>query len=147
MPAINRSALVMFSAEQMYQLINDVVAYPQFLPGCSDSKIVASTDNSMVASLLVSKGGIKKWFTTENTLVTNQKISMTLKDGPFKRLVGHWVLTPLSDEACKVSLDLDYEFSSTIIELAFGKVFNNLVNNMVLAFTSRAKEVYPINVT
>lgn len=147
MPAINRSALVMFSAEQMYQLINDVKAYPQFLPGCTDSKIIAATDSSMVASLLVSKGGVKKWFTTENTLITNQKISMTLKDGPFKSLVGHWVLTPLSEEACKVSLDLDYEFSNRIIELAFGKVFNSLVNNMVLAFTTRAKEVYPINVT
>ncbi|WP_371188883.1 type II toxin-antitoxin system RatA family toxin [Thalassotalea maritima] len=142
MPAINRSALVMHSAADMYQLINDVAAYPEFLPGCSAAKVLAQDSQSMTASLQVSKGGIQKWFTTENSLIHNQKVSMTLKDGPFKRLSGHWLLTPLSDEACKIELSLDYEFSSKLIELAFGKVFDALTNSMVNAFTQRAKQVY-----
>lgn len=142
MPAINRSALVMHSAAQMYELINQVHAYPEFLPGCTDSKVIENKNDKMVASLLVSKGGIKKWFTTENTLIHNEKIIMNLKDGPFSRLTGHWLLTPLSDEACKVSLELDYEFSSMLLDAAFGKIFQTLTNNMVAAFTNRAKEVY-----
>ncbi|WP_371377751.1 type II toxin-antitoxin system RatA family toxin [Thalassotalea aquiviva] len=145
MPAINRSALVMHSAAQMYELINEVLSYPEFLPGCLDSKIVESLNDKMVASLLVSKGGIQKWFTTENTLIKDHKIIMNLKDGPFRKLTGHWLLTPLSDTACKVSLELDYEFSSKVIEVAFGKVFQNLTNNMINAFTDRAKEVYTAN--
>lgn len=147
MPVINRSALVMFSAAQMYDLINDVSSYSQFLPGCKDSKIVSASADKMIGSILVSKVGMEKWFTTENTLVENTSVSMILKDGPFKSLVGQWQLTPLSEEACKVSLQLDYEFSSKIIEMAFGKVFNTLTNNMVSAFTARAKEVYPENVS
>ena len=142
MPAISRSALVMHSVEDMYRLINDVLAYPAFLPECSDSKIISQDEHSMTAALLVSKGGIKKWFTTENTLVNNHQIELNLVDGPFKKLVGCWQLTPLSDEACKVNLELEYEFSSKVFDLAFGRVFNNLVNNMVQAFTDRAKEVY-----
>ncbi|TRX57435.1 type II toxin-antitoxin system RatA family toxin [Thalassomonas sp. M1454] len=142
MPVINRSALVMFSAAQMYELINNVSAYSEFLPGCKDSKVVSQSADKMVGSILVSKVGMEKWFTTENTLVENTSISMSLKDGPFKSLSGQWQLTPLSDEACKVSLQLDYEFSSKIVEMAFGKVFNTLTNNMVSAFTNRAKEVY-----
>lgn len=146
MPTVSRSALVMHSVEDMYQLINDVAEYPKFVPDCSDSKIVSHEDNEMVASLLVSKGGLKKWFTTKNTMVDNQKVTLNLVDGPFKRLVGEWVLTPLSEEACKISLDLHYEFASKIFDLTFGKVFDHMANNMVLAFTHRAKEVYGQNV-
>jgi len=146
MPTISRSALVMHNVEQMYSLINDVLAYPQFLPDCNDSKIVSCSENEMTASLLVAKGGVSKWFTTKNTLELNKTIKMDLLDGPFKKLTGSWLLTPLSEEACKISLDLDYEFSNKMFALAFGRVFNHLANNMVQAFTSRAKEVYTNNV-
>ncbi len=142
MPTISRNALVMFSVEQMYQLINDVLAYPHFIPDCGDSKIISQQDNEITASLLVSKGGIKKWFTTKNDLVLNKEVKMSLVDGPFKQLVGSWTFTELSPEACKISLQLDYEFSSKVFDLAFGRVFNGIANNMVQAFTQRAKDVY-----
>ena len=146
MPSISRNALVMYNVEQMFQLINDVLAYPQFLPDCSDSKIISEDDKSVTASLLVSKIGLNKWFTTKNTHISNQKVQLELVDGPFTKLQGFWSLTPLSDEACKVSLELEYEFSNKMFDLAFGKIFNNLTNNMVQAFTQRAKEVYGVNV-
>ena len=142
MPHISRSALVMHSVEEMYQLINDVLSYPQFLPGCSDSKIISQNSDNMTAALLVNKGGIKKWFTTENTLIKNSAIEMSLVDGPFKFLKGGWKLQALSADACQIELKLDYEFSSKMFDLAFGKVFNQLANNMVQAFTARAKVVY-----
>ena len=146
MPAVNRSALVMHSVEEMYKLINDVVSYPKFVPDCSDSKVISSTDNEMTASLLVSKGGLKKWFTTKNTFSNNQEVILNLVDGPFKRLTGKWNLIELSEEACKVTLELEYEFSSKMFDLAFGRAFNHMANNMVQAFTQRAKEVYGANV-
>ena len=142
MPVISRSALVMHSVEEMYQLINDILAYPSFIPDCGDSKIISQNGNTITAALLVSKGGVKKWFTTQNTLVNNQQVILNLVDGPFNKLTGSWTLKSLSDEACKISLDLDYEFSNKIFDLAFGRVFNHLTNSMVQAFTQRAKEVY-----
>jgi len=142
MPVISRSALVMHSVEEMYQLINDILAYPSFIPDCGDSKIISKNGNTITAALLVSKGGVNKWFTTQNTLVNNQQVILNLVDGPFNKLTGSWTLKSLSDEACKISLDLDYEFSNKIFDLAFGRVFNHLTNSMVQAFTQRAKEVY-----
>jgi ribosome-associated toxin RatA of RatAB toxin-antitoxin module len=136
----------MYSVEQMYQLINDVIAYPQFLPDCSNSKIIAEDDTSVTAALLVSKAGLNKWFTTKNTLISNQEIQLELVDGPFNKLQGSWLLTALSDNACKVSLDLEYEFSNKMFDLAFGRLFNHLTNNMVQAFTQRAKDVYGVNI-
>jgi len=146
MPTISRSALVMYSVDQMYQLINDIPAYPKFLPDCNDSKVIEQDEQSVTAALLVSKGGLSKWFTTRNTLISNEKIHLSLVDGPFKKLEGYWLLTPLSDEACKVSLELEYEFSNKLVSLAFGKVFGHFSNSLVQVFTQRAKEIYGVNV-
>ncbi|MDC9507798.1 type II toxin-antitoxin system RatA family toxin [Pseudoalteromonas sp. Angola-4] len=142
MPQIEKSALVMYSTKEMFDLVNDVEAYPQFLPNCSDSKIVSQHNNNMTASLEISKAGIKKWFTTENTFIDEQTVQLRLVDGPFKTLKGRWYFQALDKKACKVELKLEFEFSSKLIELAFGKIFNDVAKNMVSAFTQRAKDVY-----
>ncbi|KEY57084.1 type II toxin-antitoxin system RatA family toxin [Serratia sp. DD3] len=144
MPQISRSALVPFSAEQMYQLVNDVSSYPEFLPGCVGSRVIAASPNEMTAAVEVAKAGISKTFTTRNTLLDNQRINMQLVDGPFRKLMGGWQFTALSPEACKVELHLEFEFTNKLVELAFGKVFKELTGNMVQAFTQRAKEVYRV---
>ncbi len=145
MPQISRTALVPYSAEQMYQLVNDVKSYPEFLPGCVGSRVLESSATQMTAAVEVSKAGISKTFTTRNTLVNNQSILMHLVDGPFKRLMGGWKFTPLTPEACRIEFQLDFEFTSKLIELAFGRVFKELAGSMVQAFTARAKEVYSAN--
>ncbi|MDD9154932.1 SRPBCC family protein [Aliivibrio sp. S4TY2] len=145
MPQVSRSALVPFSAKQMYDLVNDVASYPQFLPGCSGSKIIEQSEHAMVASVDVAKAGIKKTFTTKNTLVDSEVIGMSLVDGPFKSLTGGWHFMALDETACKVELKLDFEFSNALVAVAFGKVFQELTNNMVNSFTQRAKQVYVSN--
>lgn len=144
MPQISRTALVPYSAEQMYQLVNDVKSYPQFLPGCSGSRILDESASQMMAAVDVSKAGISKTFTTRNILVSNQSIIMQLVDGPFRKLMGGWKFTPIGDDACRIEFQLDFEFTNKLIELAFGRVFKELAGNMVQAFTVRAKEVYRV---
>lgn len=142
MPRITRSALVPYSAEQMFKLVNDVEAYPAFLPGCAGSRVLEASDSSMTASVDVSKAGIRKTFTTRNQLVEGEAIKMELVDGPFRKLVGGWHFTSLDVDACKIELNLDFEFTNGLVEMAFGKIFNELAMNMVKAFTQRAREIY-----
>ncbi|MCC2615313.1 SRPBCC family protein [Aestuariibacter halophilus] len=142
MPQINRHALVAFSAESMFDLVNDVNAYPEFLPGCTETRILHQDEDRMEASMLVSKAGVRQWFTTRNALSRPQRIEMQLVEGPFTHLRGGWTFTALAEDACKIELQLDFAFSSKLAELAFGKVFKTLAANMVNAFTQRAKEVY-----
>ncbi|MGL4861402.1 MAG: type II toxin-antitoxin system RatA family toxin [Enterobacteriaceae bacterium] len=144
MPEIRRSALVPYSAEQMYRLVNDVPAYPAFLPGCTGSRILKSSEDQMIAAVDVAKVGVKNTFTTHNVLETNRGIKMQLVDGPFRKLTGGWHFIPLSAEACKVELYLDFEFTNKLIELAFGRIFKELAGNMVTAFTRRAQEIYSV---
>ncbi len=141
MPTVNRSALVPFSAENMFDLVNDVASYPAFLPGCVDSKVLEASETHMNASLLIKKAGVNQWFTTSNELLRGKYIKMSLVDGPFKSLQGGWTFTSLAEDACKIELSLDFEFSSKLVEMAFGKVFSAIANNMVKAFTDRAKDV------
>lgn len=142
MPSVHRSALVPFSAESMFDLVNDVATYPVFLPGCADATVHESELDHMKASLLIRKAGVNQWFTTHNDLARGKHILMKLVDGPFKKLQGGWTFNALSEDACKIELNLEFEFSSKLVEMAFGKVFSNIANNMVKAFTDRAKEIY-----
>ncbi|WP_415882588.1 type II toxin-antitoxin system RatA family toxin [Neptuniibacter sp. SY11_33] len=142
MTQVDRSALVLHTAEEMFDLINDVERYPEFLPWCASTEIISRTDDELVATLFLSKGGLKYSFTTRNQL--NRPVSMTLEleEGPFSRLSGVWDFKPLSDEACKVSLSLQFEFSGKIASMAMSKVFNQVATTMVDAFVTRADQVY-----
>lgn len=142
MTQVDRSALVLHTAEQMFDLVNDVASYPQFLPWCSGSTVIESTDEVMQASLHVAKAGLKYSFTTRNELERPQIIRMALVEGPFSSLSGVWTFKPLSDEACKVSLNLEFDFSGKLASMAMSKVFNQMAATMVDAFVSRADQVY-----
>jgi ribosome-associated toxin RatA of RatAB toxin-antitoxin module len=143
---INRSALVMFSAQQMYELINDVRSYPEFLPWCASATLLEDDGINMRASLEVSKGGMRQSFTTNNSLKAHEKISMTLVEGPFRKLKGDWNFIALREDACKVELDLEFELKQGVAKLAFGPVFNQAANTMVDAFCERAKVVYGVSI-
>ncbi|MFC3120033.1 type II toxin-antitoxin system RatA family toxin [Agaribacter flavus] len=142
MPEVNKSALVAYSAQQMFDLVNDVSAYDQFLPGCKRSTVLSFDDEQMTARMVLSKAGIEKELVTHNKLIKDKEIRMELADGPFKSLQGGWRFTALSDTACKVELRLEFTFTNKFIEMAFGKIFTSLTSNMVQAFTQRAKQVY-----
>lgn len=142
MPSVNKHALVPYSAEQMFDLVNDVSKYQEFLPGCKRSDVLKESEDFMQAKMVLAKAGIEQTLVTQNKLIRGKSIEMGLADGPFKSLSGGWTFTPLSDNACKIELNLHFKFASKLVDIAFGKVFRGLTNNMVNAFSQRAKQVY-----
>lgn len=142
MTAVHKSALVRYSARQMYDLVDDIAAYPEFLPWCGGSRILRREDGLVEGEIQIAKGGINKTFATRNLLEVGSKIHMTLLDGPFKSLDGVWSFIPLREDASKISLDLEFEISGKLATLAFGPVFNQICNTMVTSFTERAKALY-----
>ena len=142
MAQVNKSALVPFSAEQMYKLVDNVNSYKEFLPWCGASEEISREGNVVVGSVSIVKGAVNKTFTTENILDENEKIEIKLVDGPFKELHGYWKFKELKPGACKVSLELDYEFSSKLLNMVVGPVFNQVANTLVDSFVKQAKVVY-----
>lgn len=142
MKQVTRSALVNHSAERMFELIDDVAAYPEFLPWCQQSDILSNTHEEMVARLTLSKSHIKQSFTTRNKKQFPDKILLSLVDGPFKHLAGVWSFQALGDNACKVSLNLEFDVLNPVIAVALNPIFSHAANTMVDAFCQRADEVY-----
>lgn len=139
---IERSAIVMCSAQALFDLVNDVERYPDFLPWCLGAHVESANDHEITAQLTVGKSGIKQSFTTCNKLTRPERMEMTLVEGPFKQLRGVWQFTALQENACKVHFDLQFEFSNKITALALGAVFNQAADTLVDAFCVRAKQLY-----
>lgn len=143
MSLIKRSALVNYSATEMYELVNDVGSYSKFLPWCRSSAVLSESDTEMRASVEIAKGVLNKTFTTQNTLTKNSRIDMALVEGPFTQLRGFWLFEPLKTEgACRVNLELEFEFDSAMMSLAAKPIFTQIANSLVDAFCKRAVEVY-----
>jgi ribosome-associated toxin RatA of RatAB toxin-antitoxin module len=143
MSHIQRSALVHYSAEEMYYLVNNVADYASFLPWCRSSAIESETNSEMIASVEIAKGVLNKTFTTRNQLQKGQRIDLELVDGPFKKLSGSWQFDALkTDNACKVSLDLEFEFDNVMMSIAAKPIFTQIANSLVDSFCKRAVVVY-----
>ena len=139
---VSRSALVPYTAMQMYQLVDDIDAYPQFVPWCSNAVVHARSETEVRASLTLGKAGLEHSFTTINTLQPGEQIELALLEGPFKRFSGAWKFESPEPQQCQVSLNLQFEFSSRLLSATFGPVFSGLANSLVEAFRRRADECY-----
>lgn len=142
MPTIRKTALVPYSAAEMFALVNDIEAYPSFLPWCRSARVLAVNGDELRASLELSKGAVHKSFTTKNRIQKNKMIEMRLENGPFRRLEGFWRFDPLDERACKISMDMEFEFSSVLLSAAIGPLFSQICNTLVDCFHKRAREIY-----
>lgn len=139
---IQRSALLPYPAQALYDLVNDVAGYPQFLPWCSAAEVLEVSETHMRASLSVAKGGLSQRFMTRNTLVPGRSIEMALEEGPFSQLHGLWEFKALGDKACKISLDMTFDYAGPLVKATLGPLFNQAANTLVDAFCQRAKQLY-----
>lgn len=142
MHTIKRSALVPFSAAQMYDLVADIERYPEFLKWCSRAVVTENSDNEVVASITINFRGLRKSFSTDNRMQPARTIEMSLLEGPFSHLKGTWVFVPLEKNASKIELDMYFGFDSAIVEKLVGPVFSYIANHQVDAFYQRALQLY-----
>ena len=142
MAIVEKSVLVGHSAAKMYALVEDVEAYPQFLPWCSGTEVQRSGLHGAVATLHVNYHGLHLHFTTRNQMEPGVLIDMTLVNGPFKHLDGFWRFVPLAEQACKIEFRLSYELSGKLMEKLAGPVFSHIANTFVEVFVKRAVVLY-----
>jgi len=126
----------------MYALVDDISAYSQFLPWCRTSRELSRSDDEVRASIEISHSGLHKSFTTVNRLQYGKMIEMRLVEGPFKHLEGYWRFDGLGGEGCRVSLDMEFEFSNRLLGITVGPLFTQIANSLVDAFIKRAKEIH-----
>lgn len=142
MARVEKSVLVGYSAAQMFELVDRVETYPQFLPWCARTEVTWRDNASVIATVHIDYHHLKQSFTTENVRQSPRVIEMRLKEGPFTTLDGSWRFHELAADACKVEFQLHYEFSSKLIENVVSPVFGFIAGNLVEAFVERAERVY-----
>ena len=147
MRAVKRSALVAQSSERLFALINDIEAYPRFVPWCTSARIESRADHEIVATLGVRRGPLKTEFTTRNTLVPYSRVGLELVRGPFRELSGEWRLTPIGAltgaQGTKIELELRFAFANSISALVFEPLFGETAASLVDAFVARARSSAP----
>ncbi|HDK37397.1 MAG TPA: type II toxin-antitoxin system RatA family toxin [Thiolapillus brandeum] len=141
MALVEKSALVAVPAATLYEIVNDVGSYPEFLPWCKGGRLLSRTEEELCGEIVVSKAGITKAFSTCNRLFPYHRIEIRLREGPFHKLEGDWEFIELRKDACKVVLSLEFEFSSGLMDKAFGIVFAQIANSLVDAFCKRANDL------
>lgn len=142
MTRIDQSALLPYTAAQMFALVNDIEAYPKFMDGCLGAEILERTPTSVTARLDLGKAGLRYSFTTCNTLVANESMTMALVEGPFKAFDAVWTFKPLNDTACKISLVMEFEFSAGLVDAVLKRLFDSTSKSLVNAVCKRAEEIY-----
>ena len=142
MQRVAKTVLVPYSAKQMFDLVDDVARYPEFLPWCGGSEVLASGKDVKTARIDIDYHGVKAHFTTDNENTPPTSIVVKLKDGPFRNLHGEWTFRALKASACKVELKLAYEFKTSVLEAVVGPVFNHIASTFIDAFVERAEKVY-----
>jgi len=144
MARVEKSVLVAHSPERMFELVDRVEDYPDFLPWCGGTELKVRDEHRTVATIHIAYLGIRQSFTTENTKAYPREMRIRLQDGPFSELEGAWSFLQLGDDACKVEFRLHYEFSSRMLETILAPVFSHITNTFVDAFVRRADEVYAV---
>jgi ribosome-associated toxin RatA of RatAB toxin-antitoxin module len=145
MKTVQKSVLIWYTAQEMFDLVVDVDHYSEFLPWCDQARVVERFENGMVAEIGIAFAGIHQKFTTRNTHVPGKEVHVKLVNGPFSNLDGHWTFTPVGEageRACRIDLELQYDFQNMALAALVGPVFDKIAGTMVDAFVKRAEQVY-----
>jgi ribosome-associated toxin RatA of RatAB toxin-antitoxin module len=140
MREVKRTALIAEAPARMFQLINDIERYPEFVPGCQAARVVSRKGNEMVATLDIKRGPLHAQFTTRNLMDPDRRVLMQLVSGPFRVLEGLWTLTPLGDLGCRVELEMRFEFANRVAGALFEPLFETTAASLVDAFVKRARD-------
>lgn len=141
MAQVEKTVLVMHSCEAMFQLVDAVETYVDFLPWCGGSQLIERTNTVTQATIHIRYHGIQQHFTTRNHKQFPHHMEITLVDGPFKQLSGHWHFIPLREDACKIEFKLEYVFANSLIERIIAPVFSHIANTFVDSFVKQADKL------
>jgi ribosome-associated toxin RatA of RatAB toxin-antitoxin module len=134
MQSVKKSVLVQHSAAEMFDLVDRVERYREFLPWCAGASVLETHEGGKTARIDIAYHGVRTHFTTENVNRRPESIVIALKDGPFRHLHGEWRFIELAPDACKIEFELTYEFATSLLEPAMGRVFGRIANTFMDAF-------------
>ena len=139
MPTVVKSVIVPHTAQRMFDLVDGVERYPDFLPWCSGARVIERTVEVTCARMDIQYHGLRTHFSTRNVKHPPRRMELHLEDGPFDRLEGEWRFTPLGEEGCRIELAIDYALASSTMARVLAPVFGHIMETLVDRFVARAE--------
>lgn len=136
---MSRTSLVARLPHVVYRLVNDIERYPEFVPGCTASKVLERSEQQVIAHLAVRRGLLRTEFTTRNRLDPDRGVHMQLVDGPFKVLEGSWTFSPVASNGCRIDFRLRFQFANVLKSALLEPLFEDTQADLVRAFVARAQ--------
>ncbi len=141
MVRFRKTLLVSHSAKKMFDLVNDIPSYPEFLPWCSEAVVLEERGNQKIARLGMGYLGLRQSFSTINLANPPHSLILQLKEGPFRYLKGEWIFSPIDEESCQIIFSIEYDFDSKLLQKLIGPVFDMITKTLVDAFVKRADQI------
>ena len=147
MPTHSETRTLPYTAQQMYDLVADVGAYPEFLPWTAAARVRSVTPRDdgaqvMEADLVISFKVFREKFASRVVLwPETRKIDTEYLDGPFHHMKSNWGFRDV-EGGCDVSFFVDFEFRNRILQKAAGVFFFQAMQRIVRAFEERAHQLY-----
>lgn len=148
MTSFRTTRRVRHSAQEMFDLVADVEAYPKFVPLCLGLDVRRRSESGdgrevLIADMQVGYKAIRESFTSRVTFDrANLEILVEYVDGPFKHMENRWHFVPVGTGQCSVEFDISYEFKSKTFALIVGGMFDAAFRKFAEAFELRANRVY-----
>lgn len=148
MKQVKKSVILEYTPHEMYVLVTDVRAYPEFLPWCEKAEVTEERPDGITARLWLSYFGVRQSFTTRNVQVADRSVALELVDGPFSQLDGAWRFEPVPHSAggaataCRVEFELSYAFANGLLDMVVSPVFDRIADTFVESFVKRAAQVH-----
>lgn len=146
-PQHEETRILPYRAGEMFALVADVAAYPEFLPWCAAARIRSRRAEGpcevMEADLVISFKVFRERFGSRVTLCPEEgRILTDYLDGPFRHLHSEWRFEDLGPTGCRVHFTVDFEFRSAILSGLIGLVFHEAMTRIVRAFEVRAAALH-----
>ena len=147
MPKLSEQILILHSADDLFELVRDVRAYPDFIKWISDMRVRdENTDGEIyrcVGEARVGFKGFDEQFSTHVEANTETRdISVKLERGPFRRLVNQWTFQALEPNRTRVHFFIDYEFNNPMLSLLARTNASLAVDRIMSAFRKEADRRY-----
>ena len=141
MKKIYKEEEINVDVETIFNLINDVESYPDFLPWCTKTEVTKESKNINTGKIFISKSFINWNFSTKNIIDVNKSITLSLQDGPFDELNGQWSFRTIDSNNTHVTLEIDYKFKNSLIEISIEQIFSTIMNSLLKSFINQAFKI------
>ena len=141
MKKIYKQEEINVDVQTIFNLINNIENYPSFLPWCTKTEVTEESEKSKIGKIFISKSFIKWNFSTKNLIDINKSINLSLIDGPFDELNGQWSFKSIDKNNTNVTLEIDYKFKNSLIEISIEPIFSSIMNSILKSFVDQAFKI------